>query len=291
MFKAAGEAAAKNAAEAAAKKGAKAAAEGAAKAAAEAAAKKGAKAAGEAAAKAAAEAAAKKGSKAAGEAAAKAAAKKGSKAAAEGAAKNAAKKSSKLVKAGKYAAGAAVVAGGVYYAADPYLENKKKNGAKLNIMSITTGDNPDTAIITYAEPIDIYKDDKVTISGANSATVVMGDYLLDKVISPTKLAIKLKDGEFISKNGTSGLMILHTSVANQRKLLNAEIAEGAGNVFNKAKDLISKIPGFKYIMYFFYFIIGIIALRIIFMVYGLFRSFSFGKKNKFNFGKFFKKRG
>jgi len=293
---------------AAAKGGAEAAAKGAAEAAAKAAAKSAAEAAAKAAAKSAAEAGAKAAAKSASEAAAKAAAKgaseAGAKAAAKGASEAAAKSSSKLVKAGKYAAGAAVVVGGVYYAADPILEARKKNGAKLTITSITQGSLPDRAIVTYTEPIDICKDDKVTISGSDSETRVDGDFLLDKIISPTKLTIQLKDGQFISKDGTRGLMVLHTSVENQRSLLNSEIKAGAGNLLGKATDFISNLPGFKYVKYFFIFIACMIAFRIYSTVRGVFgfgkksnglgkkfRFNGFGKKIRFNgFGSFFKKR-
>jgi hypothetical protein len=234
------------------------------------------------------EAAAKNAAEAAAKNATEAAVKNATEAAAKNAAEAAAKKSSTLVKTGKYAAGAAVVAGGIYYIADPIIEKNKKNGARLNITSITKGSSEDTAIITYTEPIDIYIKDTVTLSGTNSETVVNGEYVLAKVISSTKLAIKLKDGERISKNGTTGLMILNTTVANQRSLLNADILDAPGDLLNNIKDFIFDLPGFKYIKYFFYFIIAVIALKIFFMIYGMFNRNGFGKK--FNFGKKFKKR-
>jgi len=236
--------------------------------------------------------------------AAKGGAEAAAKAAAKASAEAASKGSSKLVRAGKYAAGAAVVAGGIYYTADPILEARKKNGAKLTITSITQGSLPNRAIVTYTDEIDIHKDDKVTISGSDSETRVDGDFLLDKIISPTKLTIQLKDGQFISKDGTRGLMILHTSVENQRSLLNADIKAGAGNLLGKATDLISNIPGFQYVKYFFIFIACMIAFRIYSTVRGVFgfgkkskflgkkfRFNGFGKKIRFNgFGSFFKKR-
>ena len=113
-------------------------------------------------------------------------------------------------------AGGAVVGAG--YVGQSLLEYSQKNNKKFDITSIVDASDmynslKPSAILTFAQPQEISKKDRVELSETDCEPPLNGLFNIVEVINDT--SIKIQIPEKLTKNGTKGNMILKTTFENQ----------------------------------------------------------------------------
>jgi len=154
------------------------------------------------------------------------------------------------------------------------IESLLNNGTEFQIIDINI--DSDNIVITFQNPDGkkILQADTITISGSNTTPSIDGEYNLLSIDSLIK--VQIKPTQKINTGGDTGIMTLHTSVANQlggqmQSLVEGAIEPGMSAILNGIASIFGIDPKTlqnyaTYIEYFFIVVLVLVILGTLFSI-------------------------